>query len=139
MNAVVRHTGPSRLPDLAELFDAPLFSGRSPAGLRVETAMEDDRYVVRAEAPGMDPDKDLTVTVEHGVLTIHAERSESTTSPQHSEFRYGSFSRMLALPADASEEDVTASYDKGILEVSIGLTQRSQSSRRVPISRKAQE
>ncbi|WP_306371031.1 Hsp20/alpha crystallin family protein [Nocardiopsis sp. CC223A] len=139
MNAITRRTGPPRLPDLAELFDAPFFAGRSPVGLRVETAMEDDRYVVRAEAPGMDPDKDLTVTIEHGVLTIQAERSESTATPQHSEFRYGSFSRTLALPADASGEDVVASYDKGILEVSIGLTRRSENSRRVPIARKDQE
>lgn len=139
MNAIARRTGPSLFPDLAELFDAPFFAGRSPAGLRVETAMEGDRYVVRVQAPGMDPDKDLAVTVEHGVLVIQAERSESTSTPQHSEFRYGSFSRTLTLLADASEEDVTASYDKGILEVSIGLSPRSESGRRVPISRKAQE
>ncbi|WP_116246770.1 Hsp20/alpha crystallin family protein [Nocardiopsis sp. FIRDI 009] len=139
MNAIARRSGFPRFPDLAELFEAPFFSSHGPASLRVETAMEDDRYVVRVEAPGMDPDEDLTVTVEHGVLTIEGERSESETSPQHSEFRYGSFSRTLTLPSDASEEDVVASYDRGILEVSIGLTKAAKASRKVPISRKSEE
>lgn len=139
MNAIAHRAGPSRFPDLAALFDFPFLSAQSPADLRVETATEDDRYVLRAEAPGMDPDEDLSVTIEHGAVTIRAERSESTTSAQHSEFRYGSFSRTLALPPDASEDDVTASYDKGILEVSIGLNQHAQRSRQVPISRSQQE
>ncbi|MCY9783436.1 Hsp20/alpha crystallin family protein [Nocardiopsis sp. EMB25] len=139
MNAIARRSGLPRFPDLADLFDAPFFSTHGSATLRVETTMEDDRYVVRVETPGMDPDEDLTVTVEHGVLSIQGERSESETSPQHSEFRYGSFSRTLTLPSDASEEDVVASYDKGILEVSIGLAKQEKISRKVPISRKSEE
>ncbi|WP_017570201.1 Hsp20/alpha crystallin family protein [Nocardiopsis halotolerans] len=139
MNAISRREGLGRFPDLAELFDAPFFSTRSPSNLRVETSVRDDRYLVRAEVPGVDPEDGLSVTVEHGTLTIRAERGESTSTPQHSEFHYGSFSRTLALPADADEEDVVASYDKGILEVSVGLSQKPEGSRKVPISRKAEE
>ena len=58
--------------------------------------------VVRAELPGVDPEKDIDVTVEDGVLTISAERRESTEKKEdtsyRSEFRYGSFVRRLPVP-----------------------------------------
>jgi len=76
---------------------------------------------VRAELAGIDPEKDVEVTVGSGYLTIHAERSETTQGKHRSEFRYGSFSRSLALPANADEDDVTANYRDGILTVSIAL------------------
>jgi HSP20 family protein len=59
--------------------------------------------------------------VGSGYLTIHAERYDKTEAKHRSEFRYGSFSRNLALPGTADEDDVTASYRDGILTISIGL------------------
>ena len=47
---------------------------------------------------------------------------EARNGDRHSEFRYGSFTRHVALPVTADESDVRASYDKGIMEVSIGLS-----------------
>ena len=52
---------------------------RDPEGrhlIRVEEFAEDGELVVRAELPGIDPDKDVEVTVDEGVLTISAERTE---------------------------------------------------------------
>ncbi|WP_304455427.1 Hsp20/alpha crystallin family protein [Nocardiopsis sp. YSL2] len=138
MNAITRREGLPRFPDLSELFEAPFLTTRT-SSLRVETAVRDDHYVVRVEVPGVDPDDELTVTVEHGTLTIEAERNESTQTPQHSEFRYGSFRRTIGLPADADEQDVTATYDKGVLEVSIGLAEQKAQSKKVPISRPSTE
>lgn len=89
--------------------------------VRVEDYVENDQYVVRAELPGIDPEKDVTVTLHKGVLTVKAERREEKKEEHRSEFRYGSFTRAVSLPAGADEEDVKASYTNGILEIRIGL------------------
>ena len=44
--------------------------------IRVEDFREKDKYVLRAELPGVDPDRDVKVIVDHGVLTVEAQRSE---------------------------------------------------------------
>jgi HSP20 family molecular chaperone IbpA len=77
--------------------------------------------VVRAELAGIDPAKDVEVTVGSGYLNIHAERYDQTETKHRSEFRYGSFTRSLPLPAHVNEDDVTASYADGILEISVGM------------------
>src|SRR5512140_766277 len=90
---------------------------------RVEEFREGDTLVVRAEMPGLDPDKDVDISVSDHTLTLRAERRQESKSEDkkgyRSEFRYGSFTRTVALPAEATEKDVTASYRDGILEVRI--------------------
>ena len=112
-----------------ELFDwleSPWTMLRPVTGhpMRVEDYVEDGSYVVRAELPGMDPDKDIEVTVDKGVLTISAHRQEETETKHRSEFRYGEFTRSMTLPAGADEEHIRASYDNGIVEVVIGLKEK---------------
>jgi HSP20 family molecular chaperone IbpA len=104
----------------SELFEDLPFDLRMSAGehmIRVEESEEEGVYTVKAELPGIDPEKDVQVTVEDGVLTVHAERMEEKKGKQRSEFRYGSFTRSVQLPAGVSENDITASYDKGVLMV----------------------
>jgi HSP20 family molecular chaperone IbpA len=96
----------------------PFGSGRM---MRVEEYTDDGHYVLRAELPGLDPEKDLGVTIQNRVLTIEAHRQEETREGQRSEFRYGAFTRTVSLPADADQDDVTATYTNGILEVRVGL------------------
>jgi HSP20 family protein len=102
---------------------------------RVEDYVKDDRYVVRAELPGMDPEKDVEITVEDGMLTIRAERREEHKEAHRSEFRYGSFSRSVALPDRADTEHITATYDKGILEVSVPVPEAKPKGRRIAITK----
>ena len=102
----------------AEFPTFPVF--RSMAGaqmIRVEEFDEDGHYVLRAELPGIDPDKDVDIAIEDGMLTVKAERREEKKEGGHSEFRYGTFTRTLRLPAGAVEDDVSASYHDGILEI----------------------
>ena len=75
---------------------------------RVEEMSRDNRYVIRAELPGLDPDRDIEVTVEGRTLTIHAERRKEDSGPYRSEFRYGSLTRLVRLPGRVDAEDVTA-------------------------------
>jgi HSP20 family protein len=44
--------------------------------MRVEDYVSEGQYVVRAELPGIDPEKDVEITVVDGVLTVKAERRE---------------------------------------------------------------
>jgi HSP20 family protein len=107
--------------------------------IKVEEFREGDVTVVRAELPGIDPDKDVEVTVDDGVLRIHAERKQQTVDEgakhYRSEFRYGTFTRMLALPAGSTEADVTATYHDGILEVRVPTATEVPPPRSIPIER----
>jgi HSP20 family protein len=68
---------------------------------------------------------------------IKAERHQESTLEDNdtyrSEFRYGSFIRSVDLPAGATEKDVKATYDKGILEVHVPITVTHPSTR-IPVA-----
>ena len=107
-------------PDFGRWFDVrPLF-GRFER-MRLEQELKDDTLVVRAEIPGIDPDKDVEITLDEGVLRIKAERRSETKDEKDgsyfSEFRYGSFERAVRVPGETDMDDVKASYNDGILEV----------------------
>jgi HSP20 family molecular chaperone IbpA len=123
-------------------FDWPLPTFVEPElTLRVEEFEDNGKFVVRAEMPGMDPDKDVHVQLTDHVLEIRAERKQQETHDENgvhrSEFRYGSFYRMVPMPETAKESDVSALYKDGILEVSIPLeTQAKPEPKAIPVSRK---
>jgi HSP20 family molecular chaperone IbpA len=110
----------------------------TPTAIRIEDRLEEDRYVVRAELPGLDPEKDITITVDNGILTVAAEREEKVTEKGRSEFRYGSFIRRVTLPPGTQEDAVDASYKDGILEVSMPVAGKPEP-RRIPVARKAKD
>ncbi|HWD01152.1 MAG TPA: Hsp20/alpha crystallin family protein [Amycolatopsis sp.] len=89
--------------------------------MRIEESTEDDRYVVRAELPGFDPEKHISVTAHGDLLTITADREAKENVDGRSEFYYGKFSRTVALPAGAETANVSAKYTDGILEITVPL------------------
>lgn len=103
--------------------------------MRVEDRLEQDKYTLRAELPGIDPEKDVEITVADGVLTISAERREEKADKDRTEFRYGSFVRRLDLPKGAKEEGLKAAYKDGILEVVVPLAAEASKARKIPVSR----
>ena len=140
MARVPRPQAPARFraifPDLADWLESP-WSGPPPflAGqvFRLEESIRDDRYVIRAELPGLDPENDIDVTVAGRILTIRAERRKQDNEPYRSEFRYGSLARAVRLPARVDPADVTARYDKGVLEVSVPAAAVKPEGTRIPI------
>ena len=131
----------SLFPEFSDFFAGfPSFAGIRPLFdtrlMRLEDEMTDGRYEVRAEMPGIDPAKDVDITVRDGHLTIKAERSEKKEFEGRSEFSYGSFIRTVALPAGADEDDIKATYDKGILSVSVGVSKPASAEKHVEISAK---
>lgn len=91
--------------------------------LRIEERRDGDDLVVRAELPGIDPDEDVEITVDDGVLCIRGERrlhrEDADDEGFRSEFSYGSFVRRLPVPRSTTDADVVATYDDGILEVRV--------------------
>lgn len=89
--------------------------------MRLEEEIKDGHYLIRAEIPGVYPAKDIDITICDHQLSIKAERTERAEASGRSEFHYGSFIRTVALPAEADADDITATYDNGILTVDVGV------------------
>ena len=121
-------------------FDDLFRDGEGRQMLRVEEFDQGGTLVVRAEMPGIDPDKDVDISVADGILTIRAERTEEeeTSKKQfhRKEIRYGAFSRTLPLPDGAKEGDIKATYKDGILEIHIPMPEATKTEpTQVPIAR----
>jgi len=136
MSTVTRYQS-RRFPDLFDWMESPMtvFRPLLGQGMRMEDFVRDGHYVVRAELPGVDPAKEVEVSVSNGILSIRAERKEEEVDKSHSEFRYGSFSRQITLPQNADEDHVKASYDKGILEVVVDLNEQEtkKTEKKIPV------
>lgn len=97
---------------------------------RIEEFEDGDDHVIRAEMPGLDPETDITIEVDHDVLSVAAtreRRTETTGEVFRSEFSYGTFRRLVRLPPGATADDVTATYDAGVLEIRITRPHRDES------------
>ena len=107
----------------------PLFTPE----IRVEQFIDDGQYVVRAEIPGVDPEKEVDVTVIDGILKIHVERTEEKRDKAHSEFHYGRLMRSLTLPSGAMKDTAVATYTDGILEISFKVGEAKETGRHIAI------
>src|SRR5579864_8938856 len=145
--ALLRHT--THRPEFAEsawdwdewpeLFRRPWMSRWAGEHfMRVEEFSEDDTLVVRAELAGIDPDKDVEISVSDHLLTIEAQRREEEKVEKRNyvrnELRYGSFSRAVSIPKGVTEADIKATYKDGILEVRIPCAPKKPAVK-VPISK----
>jgi HSP20 family protein len=121
---------PVRADSMSDWPGSPLSTLHGPEGTTLPIAVEEfpsgDRYLIRFELPGIDARHALDVSVDGQVLVVHAERPLVLASRCHTHFRYGSFCSHVSLPAGADPGDVIATYQDGILEVSIGLDTRHE-------------
>jgi HSP20 family protein len=107
------------------VFDTPT-AGNGGAMRRWMPAMDlietDEHFVLRADLPGMDED-DIKIELEDGTLTVSGERKAEHESKHEGYYRveraFGGFSRSLTLPKGIDPEGVSASFDRGVLEVRI--------------------
>ena len=108
------------------LFDD--FSGGSyqPAtrdwGMPLDVVEAEDGFTLKASLPGVNAD-DIEITFEDKMLTIKAEvkdESESEEANYHiRERRFGSFSRSVRLGVDINTDNIEASYENGILNLTL--------------------
>jgi HSP20 family protein len=98
-----------------------------------------EAYRVVAELPGFSPDQ-VDVTVNEGTLTIKGERKfydEVNEENFHRvERRFGAFQRIVSLPQQVESDNVEASFDKGVLTVSIPKAEKAKP-RRIEIKAEA--
>jgi HSP20 family molecular chaperone IbpA len=124
---------PRLLGDLTGWFDTD-FPVRAGHLIRVEDNLSDTEYVLRAELPGLEPGKDIEVTVDDGILNVFAERREEEHTKGRSEFRYGTLQRSVRLPAGADADHINARYDYGILTVTVPLAGPERTGRQIPVT-----
>ncbi|GAQ50259.1 Hsp20/alpha crystallin family protein [Streptomyces acidiscabies] len=133
---IERFPGWPVLPDLFGWVESGLPGLHGVAGLhgiRVEEHLTDGAYVLRAELPGVDPGKDVELTVSEGVLTLRAERTEETAEGHRTEFRYGTFARSVRLPLGAKGDEATAAYKNGVLTITVPLPEEKTGTRTIPV------
>jgi HSP20 family protein len=85
---------------------------------RVETYLKDEALHVRADLPGVDPSK-VDVTLEDDVLTIRGERQATHEEAAYREVSYGRFERSLRVPEGVEPDKIGATFDKGVLHVTV--------------------
>jgi len=88
----------------------------------VDIYEDEHNLVLKLEVPGVNEDE-LNVSLENNILTVSGERKfekeEKEENFHRIERRYGSFTRTFRLPNTVDGEKVDATYDKGILKISL--------------------
>jgi HSP20 family protein len=125
--------------ELDRLMSMAASGTRAPLGMPLDVyRSEDGSYHIEADLPGVDADS-VEVTVEHGALTIRAERAPrygDTDQVVVAERPQGSFTRQLSLGEGLDSENLTADYADGVLHLTIPASPKTQP-RRIQISRAA--
>jgi HSP20 family protein len=97
----------------------PVEMGWAPA---IEMFEKEDRFVVKAELPGMKKEE-IDISVVGDTLTIKGERKAETEVKEEDyyccERSYGSFFRSIAIPSNVDADKIKATYDDGVLEVTL--------------------
>jgi HSP20 family protein len=97
-----------------------------PAMDLVET---EEHFVLRADLPGMS-EEDVRIELEDTVLTVSGERKAEHEQREEGFHRveraFGAFSRTLTLPKGIDPEAISASFDKGVLEVRVPKPQETR-------------
>lgn len=86
----------------------------------LDIASTDKAYTVAVEIPGVD-EKDVQLELLDGALTIRGEKKRSREDKGRDyycvERSYGAFHRVLSLPGDVDENAISASFNKGVLDI----------------------
>jgi HSP20 family protein len=97
--------------------------------LPLDVYRENGGLVIKAEVPGVSS-QDLDITVKDNILTISGETKTEAEIEEENyvrrERRYGSFSRSVALPAEAESDKAEAEFEDGVLTVTIPVAEEPQ-------------
>jgi HSP20 family protein len=112
--------------EMNRLFNSFFDEGGNGAQRRWAPAVDlierEDSLLLKADLPGMSED-DVQIEVRDNVLTISGERKAEHEDKQNGYYRversFGRFSRSLQLPSGVDAAGISASFDQGVLEVTI--------------------
>ena len=108
---------------------------------QIDVTTRDGQLLVHADLPGL-KQEEVKVSVHDGLLSIAGERSDKHEGNRGGVYRrersYGSFSRQIALPEGVDPESIKASFDNGVLEVTMPMPkEKATPGRSIPIQAKA--
>ena len=109
---------------------------------QIEVLQNNDQFKVRADLPGLTKD-DVKVEVTDDFLTISGERKEEKEEKgegfYRSERSYGSFYRQIPLPEGAMTEIAAATFQNGVLEITIPAPKIATPTRKLEIKEPTKE
>ncbi len=121
--------------DIDRMFDKFIYGGTSDDGLAstwlppVDIVERENEYAVNVELPGVKKE-DVKITLKDDVLTIHGEKKQEKETEdkncRRSERAYGSFQRSFTLPTSVKSDKIEASYDHGILTITLPKAEESK-------------
>ncbi|MEU7631963.1 Hsp20/alpha crystallin family protein [Nocardia sp. NPDC049220] len=114
-------------------------SARAPRFMPMDLFKTGDHYVLNADLPGVDPHS-VEVSVDNGTLTLRAQRtapSEEGVQWIASERFAGTYMRQLSLGENVDVDKISATYNNGVLSVTIPIAARAKP-RRIEITGESQ-
>ncbi|MCC5791163.1 MAG: Hsp20/alpha crystallin family protein [Legionellaceae bacterium] len=131
MSIIKREYYPLQLQkDLGHMFeqffkgytDDPSFVDTGTWAPAVDIKEEKDKFLVIADIPGV-AKEDINISLENSVLTLHGERKSEIKEEKNGYFRteriQGQFYRRFSLPQTADENQISAKYKQGVLEITV--------------------
>lgn len=104
---------------------------------QIEVVQSNGQFKVRADLPGLTKD-DVNIEITDGLLTISGERKEEKEEEREGFYRsertYGSFYRGIPLPEGATTENATATFNNGVLEITISAPKVETQARKLEIT-----
>jgi HSP20 family protein len=113
---------------LDELRSRALSGGRAPSSFPMDAYRRGENFYVHLDLPGVQPET-IDVSVENQVLTVEAERRfEEHEGDQFLvlERPQGRFTRHLRLGSTIDTENIAASYDDGVLTLTLPVSERAR-------------
>lgn len=122
-------------------WDTPAARSADRFAPAADVARDGDDLVARFDLPGVDPEQDVTVEVKGRTLVVRGERQDTRDDNSDGrrvrEVRYGSFRRVVTLPTAVDPEAVSATYDAGVLTVTVAGAYAGTTPTRIEIARAA--
>ena len=104
-------------------------STRSPRFMPMDLYKVDDHYVLTADLPGVDPGS-VDVNVDNGTLTVTAHRTaqpaEDAVQWLSNERFFGTYRRQLSLGEGVDASAISATYENGVLSITIPIAERAK-------------
>lgn len=95
----------------------------------VDVVRREHEIVLRADLPGIRPDE-VKIAIEDDVLTVSGRHEEEVSEQEEAyvrrERRFGSFSRSMTLPRGVKADEIEATTENGVLEVTIPLPEAEE-------------
>ena len=106
------------------------FPGNRSFSPQIDVVEEDDKLTVSVELPGLDQ-KDIEISLDGDFLHIKGEKREEHEEKSNKNFyyverAYGAFERTVPLNVEIEEDQISASFKKGVLKIELPKTKNSK-------------